>query len=348
MKQAVAALALGLAMAQVGAAQTRFTALEFEDLQGFDEDDLATALNVFKTTCPFIKSSDAVPSDAWDGVCEAAEASTDPATFFKSNFLPVLIEADQVPLITGYYEPVLYGSLEKIGDYIYPIHKLPPDAPDAEPWFSRAEIDQGALDGKGHELVWLKDPVEAFFLHVQGSGRIALVQGGSMRVGFAGRNNHDYRSVGKELIRKGALKPHEASATRIKAWVRSKGEEGTSVLHHNPSYVFFTEVTGLSETSGPNAAMGLPVTERRSIAVDPIYQPLGAPVWLEFKSGTTEMSQLMIAQDVGSAVNGAQRADVFFGTGDVAGAVAGTIKSEGRLVTLLPKDIARSLTGSSE
>ena len=203
-------------------------------------------------------------------------------------------------------------------------------------------FENGALEGQGLELAWLSDPVENFFLHVQGSGRLKLNEGGSMRVGFAGKNHQTYRSVGKELIRRGVLNSNNASAGSIKTWVRNNPSEGRLLLQHNPSFVFFRELTNLSPSDGPIGAMGISVTDDRTLAVDPKYQPLGAPICIN-KIGSNPLHRLMIAQDVGSAIKGAQRADIFFGTGAEAGRVAGTTKDGGRMITLLPHASARRL-----
>ena len=163
-----------------------------------------------------------------------------------------------------------------------------------------------------------------------------------MRVGYGGKNGHEYRSIGKELVRLGIFQPHQVSATVIKNWVRRNPEAGKELLFHNPSYVFFREVSEVPAHLGPLGAMNRSVTAMRTIAVDPKYVPLGAPVWIE-KDGKGPMRRLMIAQDTGSAIKGAQRADIFFGTGDAAGRAAGQLKDPGRMVVLLPIQRAYSM-----
>ncbi|MGB0960184.1 MAG: MltA domain-containing protein, partial [Halocynthiibacter sp.] len=204
---------------------------------------------------------------------------------------------------------------------------------------------QRALDNRGLELAWLNDPVEVFFLQVQGSGRIKLTDGNTMRVGFGGKNNHKYRSIGRELVRRGVFNKHQVSAGRIKSWVRQNPRDGKRLLQHNPSFVFFREITEISPKDGPIGAMGASVTTQRTLAVDPKYTPLGAPVWIE-KDGVDSMARLMVAQDTGSAIKGAQRSDVFCGSGTAAGKVAGRMKDHGRMVVLLPALKAYELVGT--
>ena len=177
--------------------------------------------------------------------------------------------------------------------------------------------------------------MELFFLQIQGSGRIRLPDGDVIRVGYGGSNGHTYRSVGRELVRRGVYEPHQVSAEVIKNWVRRNPEEGRDLLHHNPSYVFFRRIDEVPSEDGPLGAMNRSVTKGRSIAVDPAYTPLGAPVWVE-KKGASPLHRLMVAQDTGSAITGPQRGDIFFGTGAVAGRAAGRLRDGGRMAVLLP------------
>jgi membrane-bound lytic murein transglycosylase A len=177
--------------------------------------------------------------------------------------------------------------------------------------------------------------VELFFLQIQGSGRIRIEGAAPLRVGYRGSNGHNYRSIGQELVRRGVYEPHQVSADVIKNWVRRNPVEGQELLFHNDSYVFFREVSQVPADKGPLGAMNRSVTTMRTVAVDPAFVPLGAPVWIE-KDGAAPLRRLMVAQDTGSAIKGAQRADVFFGTGDEAGRQAGTLRDPGRLIVLLP------------
>lgn len=321
-------LALGL---MVGPAMAQM--LEFSDLEGWQDDDHRAALSTFLDTCSLLNDPD------WAPICRVApDAMASEAaarSFFEMLFRPVVI-GDGPALFTGYYEPELAGSVVRTPRYPYPIYALPPEVQDGQQWLDRGAIEaSGALRGRGLEIAWLEDPVEVFFLQVQGSGRVRLPDGRALRVGYAGRNGHPYRSVGKELIRRGFMAEHDASAQGIKAWVRANPSLGAELLRHNPSFVFFRRLPDLPPEKGPIGAMGRSITTMRSVAVDPAFTPLGAPVWLE-KQGRNPLRRLMVAQDTGGAIKGPQRADIFFGTGYQAGEDAGTIKDGGRMVVLLP------------
>ena len=327
MRRAFGALAVVLLTAVP--AHTSAKLLDWSDLHGWADDDHAAALAVFQRTCMDMKDGD------WPAICEVAKSQTDARAFFETVFRPVMITDDEPPLFTGYYEPELPGSRWKTSRFSVPIYKRPDDAPDGE-WLTREQLEEtGVLENRGLEIAWLENPVDKFFLQVQGSGRIALDDGGSLRVGYGGKNGHSYRSVGKELIRRGIFEEHQVSAAVIRNWVSENPEEGRSLLHHNPSYVFFREVTRLSSSDGPLGAMNRPLSAGRTLAVDPEVVPLGAPVWLE-KDGADPIRRLMVAQDTGSAVKGAQRGDIFYGSGDQAGAKAGIVRDTGRMVIFLP------------
>jgi len=308
--------------------------LDFGDLRGWEADDHLAAMNAFLETC------DSLDDPEWSGLCALAgdqpKSAAAARTFFEMFFRPVLIGGDSPALFTGYYEPELNGSLTRNGRYLYPLYRRPPGFQPGDLWYSRAEIEQrGLLHGRGLEIVWLEDPVEVFFLHVQGSGRIRLPDGTALRVGFDGKNGHPYKSVGAELVRRGAYQSHQVSARTIRDWVRRNPEQGRGLLQVNPSFVFFRVVKSVPADKGPLGAMGRSVTTLRSIAVDPDFTKLGAPVWVE-KAGAQPMHRLMVAQDTGSAIKGAQRADIFYGTGFDAGEEAGRIRDSGRMIVLLP------------
>jgi membrane-bound lytic murein transglycosylase A len=310
------------------------TLLDWRDLDGWAEDDHAAALAVFGETCSEIEGGD------WAALCAVAATDPDPRSFFELFFRPVLIEDGTPGLFTGYYEPELAGSPVRTDRFRFPIYRRPPEAAGGGVWLTRAQIEQsGVLQGRGLEIAWLDDPVEKFFLQVQGSGRIRFPDGSGIRVGFGGKNGHPFRSVGQELVRMGLFQASQVSAGAIKRWVRQNPEAGQQLLWANPSYVFFREVNRVPADKGPLGAMGHSVTAGRTIAVDPDYVTLGAPVWIE-KRGADPIRRLMIAQDTGSAIKGAQRADIFYGTGDAAGDIAGRIKDPGRLVVLLPIETA--------
>ena len=320
-------------------AETRARILAWDQLDRWAFDDHQAALDVFRSTCGDMDEAE------WKSVCGHAASAENARGFFELLFRPVLIEDGGDPLFTGYYEPELEGSLRRSGPYIHALYRKPPEVRPGQRWFSRGEIEQsGMLNGRGLELVWLKDPVEKFFLQIQGSGRIRLTDGSAMRVGYGGKNGHPYRSVGNEMVRRGWMQQHEVSAARIGNWVRQNPAAGRELLWHNPSYVFFREVSGVPADKGPLGAMNRSITAGRSIAVDADIVPLGAPVWLE-KTGRDPIQRLMIAQDTGSAIKGAQRADIFYGTGDEAGAEAGRIRDGGRMIVLLPIERALALAG---
>jgi len=312
----------------------------FEDLEGWARDDHAAAVSTFLETCADLDTA------VWGPVCAIARQTDDPRAFFETLFLPVVFGPDETALFTGYFEPEIRASLTRKPAFETPLYRMPPELPKGGRWQTRAEIeDGGVLADRGLEIAWAADPVEAFFMQIQGSGRLILDDGGVIRLGYAGKNGHEYRSIGQELIRRGVYQAHQVSAQVISRWVARYPAEGKKLLQYNPSYVFFRVVNEVPAERGPLGAMNRSVTPGRSIAVDPLYTPLGAPVWIE-KDGRDPMRRLMIAQDTGSAIKGRQRADIFFGTGDDAGQQAGRIRDPGRMVTLLPIELALRITGS--
>ena len=300
-----------------------YTRLTFDDLTDWAADDHQAALDVFRMTID--PQLSVVPGDA--------------RIFFETHFDPVLIEDGKPMLFTGYFEPELTGSRVQDGPYQYPIYAVPDDLNPDTPYHTRREIEQDALADRGLEIAWLTDPVDRFFLQVQGSGRIRLPDGGMMRVGFGAKNGHPYTSIGKVLIGRGVFTPDAVSAAAIRDWEHANGDAGRALLWENESYVFFRELTDVPTDQGPLGAMGRSITAGRTIAVDPAFTSLGAPVWIE-KAGANPINRLMVAQDTGSAIKGAQRADIFFGTGDAAGAAAGSVNDGGRMVVLMPKGVA--------
>ena len=331
-------LMAGLAMTGPAPAQeATYEVLSYEDLRGWENDDHDAALRVFLETCPDMRDPD------WSSLCALATNQKNAQTFFELFFRPVLMRDGEPMLFTGYFEPELRGSRVRTLTYRYPLYRKPPEVQNGRAWFTRAEIEEnGILDGRGLEIAWVDDPVDVFFLQIQGSGRVRLPDGSSLRVGYGGKNGHDYKSIGQELVRRGVYQAHQVSAQVIRNWVRRNPVEGEALLRHNPSYVFFREVSRVPAEKGPLGAMNRSITAMRSIAVDPKYVPLGAPVWIE-KGGSTPMRRLMIAQDTGSAIKGAQRADIFFGTGDRAGLLAGRVRDGGRMVVLMPIERAYAL-----
>lgn len=322
-----------------------FTRLSFSDLSGWETDDQAPALAAFARSCDNIRATAAIGVRDWDKVCALAKAGPGPArAFFEQNFTPVRISTGHRALFTGYYEPELHGARHKTAKYRFPLYRRPPELQVGVAFRTRAEIENGALAGRGLELVWLDNRVDAFFVHVQGAARILLDDGSIMRVGFAGRNWRRYRSVGRELVRQGVLTPAQASMQGIRAWAAANPEAAVRALQHNTSFIFFQELE-IPDALGPIGAMQVPLTPMRSVAVDDRYTPLGAPVWIHMNAGENSLNRLMVAQDTGSAVNGAQRADIFYGSGEAAGAKAGLIRYSGEMITLIPNVSAARLGG---
>ncbi|MDW8443238.1 MAG: murein transglycosylase A [Acetobacteraceae bacterium] len=288
-------------------------------------------------------------------------------SFFERNFRPWLAQnvtpqpPDPFGLFTGYFEPELTGSRIRRSPSQVPLLRRPPDlvavdlgdfAPDLAgrrtagrvvegrlvPYPSREEIEQGLLDGRRLELVWLDDPIEAFFLHVQGAGRVRLAEGGLMRVGFAGQNGHPYVPIGRILVERGAMTLEQVSMQSIKAWLRANPAEARAVMRRNPSYVFFREVRGLDPNEGPPGTFGAPLTPGRSIAVDPQHIPLGIPIWLSTRhpGHGGPLRRVVLAQDTGGAIRGPVRGDLFWGWGEQAADAAGRMNERGTWWLLLP------------
>jgi len=333
------------------------------DLPGWRDDNPAAAWDALLTSCGALKAQ-----EAWRTVCATALALQRPdreqaRRFFETQFTPYqLLQPDggAEGLATGYYEPLLRGSRTPSARFRHPIYGVPDDlltldlpAFSAEPrdarararldgrrvvpYYERAQIESGAAAVRGREIAWVDDPVELFFLQIQGSGRLDLEDGSVMRVGYADHNGHPYRSIGRLLIDRGELTPDRASMQGIKAWAQQNPDKLRAVLDYNPRYIFFRELPpGLG---GPLGAQGVPLTARRSIAADPRFVPLGAPVFLAttWPLSTKPLNQLMLAQDTGSAIRGAVRADFFWGYGDAAGREAGRMKQALRMWLLLPQ-----------
>ncbi len=244
-------------------------------------------------------------------------------------------------LFTGYYEIEAKGSLTRHGPYETPIYRKPADlGSGARP--TRAEIEDGALAGRGLELLWLDDPVDAFFLEIQGSGRVGLAGGGSVRVGYDGQNGAPYVAIGRLLIERGSIPREKMSMSAIRTWMNEHPEAGAALRRENPSYVFFREIGD----QGPIGAEGVVLTPERSIAVDRSFIALGTPIWLEADERyalAESVRRLVVAQDTGGAIKGPVRGDVFWGTGADAGTRAGIMNARGRYYLLLPRAVAERL-----
>jgi membrane-bound lytic murein transglycosylase A len=270
--------------------------------------------------------------------------------FFEKWFVPHLVSTTENSqgLFTGYFEAELRGSKKRSAQFKVPLYGLPTDLKHAAdgrilPYHRRGAIQKGALRNVAPILVWVDDAIDAFLLHVQGSGRVVLENGAVMRVGYAGNNGHDYVSIGRVLIGQGELSPGRAGWTQIRNWIVRHPLKAEALLAQNPRFIFFRKVLG----EGPIGAQGVALTPRRSLAVDRKFIPLGFPIWLETVwPGQTErpLRRLMIAQDTGSAIKGPIRGDFFWGYGKDALAEAGRMKSLGQYYILLPKSVTAPLS----
>lgn len=306
----------------------------------------------------------------WRAPCAAARivpAGDDEAArrFFEAHFVPhrMTDRGDPEGLFTGYYEPTLQGSRQRSERYAVPLYVRPPELVSVDlgdfredlagrrlagrvegqslvPFADRTDIHQGALSGRDLELLWVDDPVDAFFLEIQGSGVVELDTGERMRVGYAAQNGHPYYAIGRELVARGAMPMEEVSMQSIRRWLEAHPEEAVDVMRTNASYVFFREL----DRDGSLGAQGVVLTPGRSLAVDRAFLPLGAPMWLDTRVPAVDPTQapepfrrLLVAQDTGGAIRGPVRGDVFFGPGDEAAQRAGRMRSEGRAWVLLPE-----------
>ncbi len=335
------------------------TPATFADLPGWEEDDPSAALAAFLRSCRRSK----------DSVCDAAARATSARTFFETHFQPFAVSdgGDPEGLFTGYYEPQLQGSRKRSERYRVPLYIRPPDLVmvdlgdfreelkgqriagrveegDLVPYPDRTAIEEGALSGRGLELVWVDDPVDAFFLHIQGSGRVSLDDGSDdgseIRVGYAAQNGHPYFAIGKDLVERGAMPKEQVSMQSIRRWLEENPDLADGVMARNSSYVFFEELKG----EGPLGAQGVALTPGRSLAVDLKHWALGAPIWLETRAPSPRVGEpdrplrrLMIAQDTGGAIRGVVRGDVFWGHGEEAAEIAGRMKHPGKMWVLLPR-----------
>ena len=361
--------------------------LGFAKLPGWADDDHAAALTVFRRSCIFLDerpSGDTMGVTGgtvadWRLVCRAAHDLPDPIgneaarAFFESHFRPVAVVGDDGPegLFTGYYEPELLGALKPGPDYTVPLYRRPADLVTfnkgmprhqsaaglkrgrivdgkAHGYYTREEINKGALDGKVEPLFYLKDKVDAFFLHIQGSGRVRLADGNVRRVAFAAKTGRPYTPIGRTLVERGEIPRDKVSMQSIKAWLRDNPDKADEVMWQNHSYIFFREVDDIDPDLGPPGAQGIPLTPGRSLAVDKRFHGYGSLLWLDStapaEDGDTEnkLRRLMVAQDTGSAILGPVRGDVFWGSGKKAGEIAGRMKSTGRLFALVPHVVAAS------
>ncbi len=340
---------------------------DWSQLTGWPDNDALSTWPAFLANCELQKKQ-----AAWQAVCAAA-ASFAPKNdqqardFFERWLTPNQLVTDDgrdTGLITGYYEPLLFGSRKPSARFRFPIYGTPADMLNIDlssvypelkgyrlrgrlngnkvvPYFNRAEIDAGRAPLQGRELLWVDDAVALFFLQVQGSGRVQLEDGETVRVGYADQNGYPYVSIGKKLVEQGELKLEQASMQGIKQWGERNPEKLSALLNTNASYVFFRELPPSANNSsgGPPGSLGLPLTAGRSLAVDPRAVALGSPVFLSttWPNSTQPLNRLMLAQDTGGAIKGAIRADFFWGFGEDAAKHAGSMRENGRMWVLLPR-----------
>ena len=351
---------------------------KWEDIDGLMQDDLTAAWDAWLQSCSTLINQ-TVPNQAvknkpnWQAACTAAKALSKPTNAAIIAYLTTQFdvyaatsaEGEDTGLITGYYEPLLQGSRKQSVQYPYPLYAQPKDIVTVDladiypelkfkrirgklintkqgakkliPYLTRAEIEANPSPLAGSEIVWINDIIDVFFLHIQGSGLVNLENGSQVHVGYADQNGHAYNSIGRLLIERGELTADQASMQGIKNWARNNLGQLRELLNSNPSYVFFRELpAGLP---GPLGALGVPITAERSVAIDPKYIPLGAPLFLSTTqpNSATPLKRLMVAQDTGGAIKGGVRADYFWGAGEAAGKQAGAMKQQGKIWVLLPK-----------
>ncbi len=339
---------------QLGAVAAAIETISVKELPGWSSDRLERWRDAWRQSCrgrpwqtaapPPLVPWKAARGRRWKAACEARP----PGEAAKlRRWLEQRFEVAAIPqeaLVTGYFEPVLAGLLRPVPPYTEPIYRLPTELAEGsldgvshtKQHWSRAEIAGGALDGRGLEIAWA-DPVDVFFLHIQGSGLLSLSGRKSLRLAYAGSNGHPYHAIGSDLIAAGAIPRERLSMQSIKAWLRAHPREATELMQQNPRYIFFAVSTG----EGPRGASGAALTAERSLAVDPAHLPYGLPVWLDVKphpdGNGQELQRLTVTQDTGKAIRGPARADFFWGTGAAAGELAGRMNASGRIYLLLPR-----------
>ncbi len=347
--------------------------LAYADIDGWADDDHGAAWTAFRRSCKRILAGGKHPLA---DVCRLALSEPErldkaaARTFFEQHFTPHRVGgAQRSGFLTGYFEPELQGSRVRTDVFTVPVYAKPDDlilrASDAErakfndtitgfrrdgaseaPYWARAEIETGALAGRGLELLYLADPVEAFIMHVQGSALIALPDGTHVRLAYAAKNGHPYTSIGRLLVERGEMSKEAMSLDALKAWLRADPERGAALMRENRSFIFFRELGPDESRTGPQGAQGVSLAPGRSLAVDGAVHALGTPIWVAAPDldahGARGFRRLMIAQDVGSAIRGPERGDIYWGSGAEAGRIAGLTRHAGRFIVLLPKGRRRA------
>jgi membrane-bound lytic murein transglycosylase A len=333
-------------------AKVAMAPISFNEIPGWSDDKHAEALAAFKNSCPKLVTGGetriitdggekVIAQDEWKQICGQANMvkagdERGARRFFEENFRPLVVQAPGK--FTGYFEPELRGSRAPSRLFTVPVYRRPPDLTD-QPYYTRAEIEQGVLKGKGLEIVWVQDPVALYEVQVQGSGRVHLAEGGTLSLGFDGSNNRPYTAIGGVLADMGVMKREDATWPAIRDWLKRHPQQGRTVMRKNERYIFFKD-TRLAVASGSE---GVPLTAQRSLAIDTTFTPYGTPIWIDTqrpvagKPGATESYRhLMIAQDSGAAIKGPARGDVFFGSTPQAADWAGRMVGSGRAIVLVP------------
>ncbi|MCH2630514.1 MAG: MltA domain-containing protein [Nisaea sp.] len=361
-----------------------FAETKATSLPGWHQDKVLKALPALRKSCLVMLRSLEVGAKSkrkiellsgWKHVCNQIKAKRFSESSFRDflktdfNVFQIRYKGSGEGLFTGYYEPTLHGSFKSTEEYNTPVYPKPDDlihvdlgkwkntlngshvfgrvvGEKLKPYFSRSEISSGALAGKLKPILWLKSDVDAFFLHIQGSGRVILPSGEVYRLGYAGKNGRKYYSIGRYLVKIGAISKEAVSMQSIKKWLNANPGKKTDVLNMNPSYVFFRRI---KSNSGPIGSQGVSLTSGRSLAVDRRYSALGAPIWLsaDFQDEKgRKLQRLMIAQDTGGAIRGPIRGDVFWGSGKTAEQLAGVMKAKGSIYVFFPKGINPNQSGT--
>ena len=349
----------------------RVRAVAFTTLPGWKRDDHAQAFAAFLRSCQKMGRR----RDTLYKACQKAKrlprnlSNIRARAFFESYFSPHQVKSSRRGLLTGYYEPEILGSRVRTSKFKVPIYRRPSDLvglhergmrrsarrsglprkltyakrtkAGLKPYMTREQIERGGLNGRKLEMLWLADPVDVFFLHIQGSGRIILPDGSTTRIGFDGKNGYDYSSVGRVLVREGILSSSQITLANVKAWLRKNPKMGRRAMWRNKSFIFFREIPALTGKLGPIGAQGIPLIGGRSLAVDRRHYRLGLPIYLSVpnlrKDGHRNLRRLMIAQDTGTAIKGARRGDIFWGSGDKALDIAARTHHKGEFFVLLPR-----------
>jgi membrane-bound lytic murein transglycosylase A len=324
-----------------------FSAMSWQDLPGWQEDDLAQAWPAWLKSCDALRKRGGDVN--WRSVCSQVDSVNGNSTgairrYFEANFQAYEVRnssGSNTGLITGYYEPVMNGSLVRTSNYTVPLYRYPSAWKNAKPnpGPTRAQLlRSGMLTGS--EIAWVQDPVAAAFMQIQGSGKIRLEDGRVLRLGFAGTNDQPFKSFAQWLLDRNEITRGEATMQGISSWAKRNPSRVDEMLNANPRFVFFKELPGnVSADLGPNGALGVPLTAERSIAIDLQAMPLGAPVFLSTTRPLSNqtLQKLVMAQDTGKAIVGGVRADYYWGSGDSAAEMAGRMKQNGRVWVLLPR-----------